>query len=539
MYGDLAPFALLRRLIAVAPQRAPLRGRRPRDELEWQTAAGSFLAHDEALRPDRRRELPRQGLRCGRRPLVFSIREERDRVRMCGGTHALLGADAAPDARRRRRELGRLHLTDELVELQQTLRARVTYCNRLFRRGRLPLLVENEVPIRFMRLGLPRVATEVAQRMCDGGHLRQRLDVPHRADARAGIRVAINANHGSRTSSGWCLRSSGTSPPSSRRRASAREEIDALFARSVVSDVGRDSGPRPTRRSAATSRRALPAHRHPRASRPLEIEHASSDTQLDQVEWDRLLGAVATCSARVDGRRRADPPPGPARPEHDWAFDYVVIRDARGSPVCATHFTTALQKDDFLMRDEVRARSSSRRVDDPYFLTSRVVMCGSTFSEGYHLYLDREGPWQAALSEVLGAMPPHLHAGEGRRRHAARSARRRPRARGAASWRGASSPWRARRATACRRFQRRGGALPAPLEAQAAVPARADAAAGALRRPEPRRGQQRARAARRGGGGAPPPALPQRRRAEVPHQRLHAAGGLRPGARRSRPRGRS
>jgi hypothetical protein len=82
----------------------------------------------------------------------------------------------------------------------------------------------------------------------------------------------------------------------------------------------------------------------------------------------------------------------------------VIVRDAGGRPVAATHFTTGLQKDDFLMRDEVSREVELRRAADPYFLTSRMVMCGSTFSEGDHLYLDREGPWRDALSEVLGVM---------------------------------------------------------------------------------------------------------------------------------------
>ena len=56
-----------------------------------------------------------------------------------------------------------------------------------------------------------------------------------------------------------------------------------------------------------------------------------------------------------------------------------------------------------LDRDEVSRAVELRRAQDPYLLTSRVVMCGSTFSEGNHLYLDRGGPWQAALGALLGA----------------------------------------------------------------------------------------------------------------------------------------
>jgi hypothetical protein len=43
----------------------------------------------------------------------------------------------------------------------------------------------------------------------------------------------------------------------------------------------------------------------------------------------------------------------------------------------------------------------ARRARDPYFLTSKVVQLGMNLSEGSHLWLDRAGPWRAALRMVL------------------------------------------------------------------------------------------------------------------------------------------
>jgi predicted N-acyltransferase len=92
---------------------------------------------------------------------------------------------------------------------------------------------------------------------------------------------------------------------------------------------------------------------------------------------------------------------GASEPEHDWQFLYVLIRDQAGRVVAAAPFSVALCKDDMLMRDEVSKRVEERRKQDPYFLSSRALMLGTLLSEGNHLYLDRSGPWRAALARLL------------------------------------------------------------------------------------------------------------------------------------------
>jgi hypothetical protein len=54
-----------------------------------------------------------------------------------------------------------------------------------------------------------------------------------------------------------------------------------------------------------------------------------------------------------------------------------------------------------LMRAEVSKRIEQHRAKDPYFLTSRAFAMGSLLTEGNHLYLDREGPWQQALALLV------------------------------------------------------------------------------------------------------------------------------------------
>lgn len=395
MYGDLAPFALLRRILDVADNVRLYVDDAHGMSWDGERGRGSFL---------RRMPLsPRiviatslaKAFGCGGAALVFAGAAERDRVRMCGGS-LLFGGPMQPPMLGAAIASARIHLTPEIDELQATLRGRVRLANQRFRDAGLPLLVENDVPIRFIRLGLPRVAAEVAERMAaDGVYVNVSMfpTVPMR---RAGLRASINANHSPADIERLVSSLAAHVPAVLEEEGVSRDEIDALFARSVVSQLGAEIEPagRLPQRSTPMSQRSLAL------AAGLRVEHVRSIREVDGAEWDRLLGSVGTCShasmIAVESLYA-----GAARPEHDWAFDYVIVRDASGRPIAATHFTTTLQKDDFLMRDEVSRAVEARRAADPYFLTSRVVMCGSTFSEGDHLYLDRAGPWEAALGEVL------------------------------------------------------------------------------------------------------------------------------------------
>ena len=120
---------------------------------------------------------------------------------------------------------------------------------------------------------------------------------------------------------------------------------------------------------------------------------------------------------------------GAGQTEDAWDFTYLVVRDADGTPVAATFFTTALWKDDMLSPADVSREVERRRKEaaDPWFLTSPMIGMGSLLTEGDHLYLDRS----ARLAHRAADDPAGGAGGGGRGRcrrgGAARPARRRRR----------------------------------------------------------------------------------------------------------------
>jgi 7-keto-8-aminopelargonate synthetase-like enzyme len=399
MYGDHAPTALLTQLLEVAPN-----VRLYIDDAHGMSWAGQ---HGRGAFLSRMAMSPRivvatslnKAFAASGACLVFTSQEEMELVRICGGP-MLFSGPLQPPMLGAAVASAKVHLSGELPVLQAALKERVEHANHLIEKLDLPALVRNDVPIKFIRLGIPRVASEVAQRMAAEGiyvNVSMYPTVPMR---RAGIRLSINANHTFSEIERAVTALARHVPAVLSEEQMSREELDTLFAKTVVSHLGRTPTLPPPSRSSIPPTVRKPRPVTSEAALDLGVEWKRTIDQVDRETWNRLMGTRGTSSwdsLRAIEALFSEQPLA----EHNWAFDYVIIRDASGKPVAATYFTTSLQKDDFLMRQEVSKAVEERRRDDPYFLSSRVVMTGSAFSEGDHLYVDRSGPWQAGLERLL------------------------------------------------------------------------------------------------------------------------------------------
>ncbi|MDQ3031912.1 MAG: bifunctional aminotransferase class I/II-fold pyridoxal phosphate-dependent enzyme/GNAT family N-acetyltransferase [Myxococcota bacterium] len=415
MYGDLAPVGLLQRLLAIADN-----VRLYVDDahgMSWcgEHGRGSILSRME-LHP---RMVVATSLAKafagGGAALVFADREECERVRMCGGPCVfsgplqppLLGAALAS---------ARLHVSDELPPLQRELAERVAYTNRRMVEAGLPLLVENETPIMFVRCGLPRVAAEMAERLAKDGLYVNVSMYPAVPMRRAGLRIGITRSHSLEDIDRLIDGLSKHVPAVLAQEGVRLADLDDLFAESVVRDRAPiaektflaaivEHAPVDVVLPRSAAGRALAATAHQRRVREeresLTLTHSETIRAIDRAEWDGALGSVGCVSwDAMDLAERAFDHTQ-RRIEHRWDFDYLVVRDAAGRAVAMTSLCTALQKDDMLMRAKISEAVERLRERDPYFLTSRVTLTGSNLSEGRHLWVDPSGPWRGALSMLL------------------------------------------------------------------------------------------------------------------------------------------
>ena len=139
------------------------------------------------------------------------------------------------------------------------------------------------------------------------------------------------------------------------------------------------------------------------ASAPLRLQAERSIRAISEEEWNRCLGnrGSFTWDGMTFLERTFQGDNGAA---NNWSFHYFIVRDEENQPVLATFFTEAIWKDDMLAPADVSLLAEQRRVDEPDYMTSRMLSMGSLLTEGNHLYLDRTRDWRAAMSLLLDAV---------------------------------------------------------------------------------------------------------------------------------------
>ncbi len=276
-----------------------------------------------------------------------------------------------------------IHLSPELEQLQAALRDRVLLCTELLREFCLPLACTDLTPIRYLTLGLPRVASEVVARLLDDGFYVNVAIFPAVPMKQAGVRFTLTLHH---------------------QPADIRALVQAL-SRHIPAVLAANAPP--SELSPAPSKKAQVAVCTPLAvpASGLSMEHSTSIAALDAREWDALLGDRGSFSAA--GLHFLEHAFTDGRAEDCWKFHYYVVRDENAKPLLATYFTAGLWKEDMLSSTAVSRVVEARRTDDPYYLTAQTFAMGSLLSEGDHLYLDRAADWRGALGLLMRAIGEH------------------------------------------------------------------------------------------------------------------------------------
>ncbi len=330
-----------------------------------------------------------KGFGTGGGALVFPEPEMRRRVRNCGGPPIFSGPLQPP-------MLGallasaRIHLSDEIYERQAALQEKMQLCNRLLMEYGLPVVSPSEAPIRYVGLGLPRVAFNLVNRLMKEGFYANPAPFPVVPMKRSGLRFTLTTHQTLEDIQRFIEAIARNLPETLREEDTSLEEIKASFRRAIPADYLQPVTEL-TRRVAS------------RQDERLFLQHETTIERIDFAEWDFLLGKNGSFS--WDGLRFLESAfRGQAKIENDWNFHYYLVRDDCGKAILATFFTDALWKDDMISPEHTSALVEQKRILDPYFLTSRTLGMGCSLTEGNHLYLDRAADWKGALFLLLKAI---------------------------------------------------------------------------------------------------------------------------------------
>lgn len=312
--------------------------------------------------------------------LIFQDKDDMQKVKTAGSTFVFSGP-IQPSSLGAAIASAKIHLSPEIYTLQNRLKERLVYCDRIIREKKLPYVFSSGSPIFYIGLGIPSMGYNIVKKLIDEGFYVDIGIFPAVPLKRSGIRLAINNN---------------------LSFEDIKNVIDAiaycypkvlLEEKQSISEIGKHF-----RMDFSYAEHLDP----PKAevNSHLELKHFTSINDIDKNIWDALLGDRGSFDwegCRFLEEVFVDNP----EPENNWKFNYYFIYE-NAKPVLATFVTELLCKDDMLAPESVSRQIEEERKHNPYYLTSKVMMMGSLLTEGEHLYLDKNSiQWQNAMDMFI------------------------------------------------------------------------------------------------------------------------------------------
>jgi 7-keto-8-aminopelargonate synthetase-like enzyme len=285
-----------------------------------------------------------------------------------------------------------IHLSPEIYVLQQELRERVAYFNKLLLQTELPLIDQNISPVFYIGTGMPKTGYNFVNRLMDEGFYVNLGIFPAVPVKNTGVRITIS-------------------------RHNQKEEIKALV------EAMEYHFPKALEETHTNSDRVFQAFKlkqkqkknaiAPKINADLKVELEDSILKVDKQIWNNLLGKKGVFD--WEGLKFLEKSfSGNTLSEHNWEFRYLIIYDQEHRPILATFMTVGLWKDDMLATVGASQTIEEERKTNPYYLTSKVLSLGSLFTEGEHLFLDNTHPRKTealnTLIQILESLEHQLKA---------------------------------------------------------------------------------------------------------------------------------
>ncbi|MBA3680666.1 MAG: aminotransferase class I/II-fold pyridoxal phosphate-dependent enzyme [Bacteroidetes bacterium] len=311
--------------------------------------------------------------------LVFPDKELARKVRTCGGP-LITSGPMQPSALGAALASAKIHLSDEIYELQNTLQDNIQFARLMIKKYGLPIISASAAPVFFIGVSLPKLGYNMVHRMLNEGYYLNLGIFPAVPMKNTGIRFTITCLHTFSQIEKMIERMAHHLTIALNEEEISMNQIYSAFKLPIPSDVQIEEQVVSILNAGS-----------------LVIEKHKTIHAIEQNEWDNLLGANGSFDWNgLQFLERSFTNNKIA--EENWEFDYLMVRDENNKIILATFLTTAIWKDDMLSHSSISAQVEEQRINDPYFLTSKVVSIGSLLTEGEHLFLDKNSAhWKSAL----------------------------------------------------------------------------------------------------------------------------------------------
>ncbi|SHN12019.1 aminotransferase class I/II-fold pyridoxal phosphate-dependent enzyme [Flavobacterium xinjiangense] len=271
-----------------------------------------------------------------------------------------------------------IHLSPEIIILQDELAQKITYFNSIIKATSLPMIAPNSSPVFFLGTAMPLTAYRLVQRLFNEGYFVNPGLYPAVPVKNSGIRITVSRNNQEEDIKGLVQALEYHFPKALEETSNTMNKVSMAFGISKITQKKEKLVPQSS----------------------LNLQYETSIKQLDRATWNTLLGGQSIfdwdglCFLEDAFKNSADP-------KNNWSFHYYIISDNNNVPLLATFFTFGLWKDDMLAPESVSLQLEEKRIRNPFYLTSKVLGMGSLFTEGNHCYINKAHPLSKDAVELL------------------------------------------------------------------------------------------------------------------------------------------
>jgi 7-keto-8-aminopelargonate synthetase-like enzyme/predicted N-acyltransferase len=322
--------------------------------------------------------------------LIFPTKEQAHLVRSCGST-LITSGPMQPSQLGAATAAAKIHLTEEIYEMQNDLQDNIRFANSMLKKYKLPVIAPSNAAVFFIGVSLPKLGHNMVHRMLNKGFYVNLGIFPAVPMKNTGVRFTITKLHTFSQIENMIATLAMELPMAMLEEDIALRDIYKAFKLQMPEDILLDKS----------------VSNIINQSLFLKLQHYDCITKVDKTQWNKLFEGKGTFDWDALQLLQKSFSDNKLR-ENNWKFDYVLIKDNDGEPVVATFLTTTLWKDDMQSPASVSAKVEQERLTDSYFLTSTVISTGSLLTEGEHIFINKKSPYWKEAMKLLFEKIYHL-----------------------------------------------------------------------------------------------------------------------------------
>lgn len=318
--------------------------------------------------------------------LILSDAEMKRKILTCGSSYTFSGPEHPPMLAASIAS-ARIHLSPEIYDLQQRLKKKIEHTRKVIDELKLPSVATTESPIFYLGLGMPRVGYNMVKRLLQEGYYANIGIFPAVPVKCTGLRLPITNGHTQDDITNILKAFEYHFPRVIEEEKTSIEQISRSFNIPLEKTIEKFKT------------------YHPVVSiGKFEVQHETTIQNIEKDIWNSLMGDRGMFD--WEGCRFTEETfQNNSDPENNWNMHYLIIREVNGKPILTTFFSELICKDDMISPARASQKIEEIRLNNKYYLSSKVIMMGSLINVGDHLYLDkRSSNWKEALLEMLGIM---------------------------------------------------------------------------------------------------------------------------------------